>query len=85
MPQDDKAALKWYRLAAKQGDANAQSSLGVMYATGQGVAQDDQEAVRLFRLSAEQGNPSGQCNLRNMIEKGRGEAVATATNQPPKD
>jgi len=33
-------AVKWYRLAADQGDADAQSSLGAMYYQGQGVPQD---------------------------------------------
>ena len=31
--QDDKEAVKWYRKAAEQGDADAQYNLGVMYAT----------------------------------------------------
>ena len=30
-PQDDAEAAKWYRLAAEQGDAEAQHNLGVMY------------------------------------------------------
>ena len=33
--------MKWYKLAAEQGLAAAQSSLGGMYAIGQGVIQDD--------------------------------------------
>jgi TPR repeat protein len=31
VPEDDKEAMKWYRLAAEQGYASAQSNLGVMY------------------------------------------------------
>ena len=34
VPQDYAEAVKWYRLAADQGDADAQSYLGVMYAKG---------------------------------------------------
>ena len=34
-PQDYKEAVKWYRLAAEQGDANAQYNLGVMYDNGE--------------------------------------------------
>ena len=30
-PQDDAEAAKWFRLAAEQGDAEAQHNLGVMY------------------------------------------------------
>ena len=33
-------AARWYRLAADQGDADAQFNLGAMYAEGQGVPQD---------------------------------------------
>jgi TPR repeat protein len=40
VPQDDKAAMKWYRQAAEQGHAKAQLNLGVMYGNGQGVAKD---------------------------------------------
>ena len=32
IPQDYKTALKWFRLAAKQGNASAQGNLGFMYA-----------------------------------------------------
>ena len=31
MPQDYSEAVKWYRLAADQGNATAQYNLGVMY------------------------------------------------------
>jgi TPR repeat protein len=34
VPQDDKAALKWYRLAAAQGDEEAQAAIDAMYAEG---------------------------------------------------
>ena len=32
-------AVKWYRLAAAQGNAYAQSNLGFMFYNGQGIAQ----------------------------------------------
>ena len=34
VPQDYSQAVKWYRKAAKQGDASAQYNLVVMYAKG---------------------------------------------------
>ena len=55
VPQDDAEAVRWYRLAAEQGDAYAQYNLGLMYRKGEGVPQDDAEAVRWYRLAAEQG------------------------------
>ena len=34
LPQNNKIAVKWYRLAAEQGNADAQHELGVMYQNG---------------------------------------------------
>jgi uncharacterized protein YecT (DUF1311 family) len=50
VPEDDKTAVKWYRLAAEQGDAFAQRNLGRMYAYGQGVPQDAMTAAKWYRL-----------------------------------
>ena len=47
--------MKFYRLAAEQGYADAQYNLGVMYANGHGVSQDYAEAAKWYRLAAEQG------------------------------
>ncbi len=53
---DYASAMRLFRLAANQGDPEAQISLGFMYAEGQGVPQDDAEAVRWYRKAAEQGH-----------------------------
>ena len=55
VPQDDAEAVRWFRLAAEQGEARAQFNLGIRYANGEGVPQDDAEAIRWYRLAAEQG------------------------------
>ena len=52
--------IEQLRLDAEQEDADAQSSLGLMYANGAGIPQDDQEAVRWYRLAAEQGHTMAQ-------------------------
>lgn len=65
-------AVRWWRLAAEQGDASAQYNVGISYAHGTGVPQDDAEAVRWFRLSAEQGFAHGQRDLAVMYLNGRG-------------
>jgi TPR repeat protein len=70
--QDKKEAVKWYRKAAEQGFAVAQSNLGVMYDLGQGVVQDYKEAVKWYRKSAEQGNAKAQNNLALMYGQGKG-------------
>ena len=72
VPQDYQEAVKWYRLAAGQGDATAQYNLGLKYANGEGVPQDYQEAVKWYRLAAEQGDDSAQFYLSGMYYDGHG-------------
>ena len=69
---DYKTAIKLWRPLAEQGDANAQYSLGVMYANGHGVPEDDKQAVKWYRLAAEQGLANAQYNLGLMYENGEG-------------
>jgi TPR repeat protein len=64
-------AAKWYGLAAAQGDADAQYSLGILYDNGTGVAQDDTEAAKWFRLAADQGYAKAQNNLGALYARGR--------------
>ena len=72
VPQDYQEAGKWYRLAAEQGYAAAQSNLGVRYTNGEGVPQDYQEAVKWYRIAAEQGYANAQGSLGGMYVTGRG-------------
>ena len=60
------------RLAAEQGDADAQYELGRMYNKGEGVPPDGQEAVRWLQLAAEQGNANAQNKLGVMYANGEG-------------
>ena len=69
---DYPAALKLARPLAEQGDARAQSILGVLYYRGRGVPTDDREAEKWFRLAADQGNTSAQFYLGGMYSEGRG-------------
>jgi TPR repeat protein len=72
VPQNDAEAVRWFRLAADQGNADAQLHLGFMYDTGRGVSQNDAEAVRWFRLAADQGNAGAQFALGTKYFIGRG-------------
>jgi TPR repeat protein len=66
-------ALESLRQRAENGDARAQSSLGMAYFLGQGAAQrDDVEAFRWFRKAADQGDALGESGLAAMYESGRG-------------
>lgn len=69
---DDVEAVRRYRLAANQGDAQGQVNLGAAYGSGRGLPKDDAEAVRLYRLAADQGNALAQVYLGAMYERGRG-------------
>ena len=60
------------RKAAEEGDAQAQSYLGVSYQTGQGVPQDYQEAVKWFRRAAIQNDTVAQCYLGFCFLSGQG-------------
>ncbi len=70
---EDKAeAVRWYRLAAEQGDDRAQYNLGLMYANGEGVPEDQAEAARLYGLAAGQGHFRAQFRLGLMYANGEG-------------
>jgi TPR repeat protein len=54
--KDFSEAAKWYRKAADQGDAKAQSMLGFIYYQGEGITKDFSEAIKWWNKAAEQGN-----------------------------
>jgi TPR repeat protein len=63
VPQDYAHAVAWYRKAADQGDALAQTCLGDLYRDGKGVRQDYAQAAAWYRKAADQGNAYGQAGL----------------------
>ena len=74
LKQDFGEAVRFFRKAADQGDAEAQCVLGILYEKGQGVKQDFGEAVRCFRKAADQGNAAGLNYLGGAYRKGEGVA-----------
>jgi TPR repeat protein len=68
VPQDDKTALKWYTLAAEQGNALAQNNLGLMYYNGQGVLQDYVYAHMWWTIAAASGHKDASEN-RDIVAK----------------
>jgi len=70
--QDYAEALRWYRLAAEQGEPNAENNLGAMYDNAFGVPKDMAEAARWYRLSADQGLSTAQFNLAECLLYGNG-------------
>ena len=69
VPQDDKQAVYWYRKAAEQGFASAQSNLGVMYANGHGVPQDYVMAHMLLNVAASNGHEVAVKNRGSVAKK----------------
>ena len=70
--QDRGRAVRWYRKAAKQGNAAAQTNLGNCYYTGQGVPEDQGEAVKWYHKAAEQGDTDAQESLNRYLHNGTG-------------
>ena len=69
---DYATALREWRPLAEQGNTKAQTMLGDMYASGQGVSLSYAHAVRWFRKAAEQGFAEAQNNLGVMYGNGLG-------------
>ncbi len=65
-------AVSWYRKAAEQGHAGAQSNLGYCYDFGWGVIKNKTEAVSWYHKAAEQGHADAQYNLGNCYNYGWG-------------
>jgi TPR repeat protein len=65
------AAGLFYPLAEK-GDARAQYNLGLLYASGLGVAHNYQAALKWHRMAAKQGHAGAQGALAQMYANGQG-------------
>ena len=65
VPEDDEEAVRWFRLAADQGHANAQFMLGIMYTRGHGVQRDLTLAHMWYALSSSHCAMSFSCDMEN--------------------
>jgi TPR repeat protein len=72
--KDYAEAMRWYRKAADEDNADAQNKIGALYANGWGMALDYAEAMRWFRKAADQGNAAAQNNIGFLYDKGWGVA-----------
>ena len=69
---DFETALTVFRPLAENGDAKAQSILGLMYSYGEGVPVDYRESARWYRRAAEQSSSVAQYNLGMFYLEGKG-------------
>jgi uncharacterized protein len=67
--QNYKAAVKWYQLAAKQGDVLAQQSLAFMYLDGLGVSKNYVRAHIWFNLAAARDQSKTMIDMRELVSK----------------
>jgi len=73
LPQDDRQAAHFYKLAADRGLKDAQFILGTFYESGRaGLPQDEREAARLYKLAADQGFGAAQHCVGYFYLQGRG-------------
>jgi TPR repeat protein len=78
---DYTAARRLWLPLAEEGNADAQTMLGIMYEEGQSVTQDFAVAVTWYRRAADQGHPDAQFYLACMHDFGKGvplDSVAAA-------
>ena len=68
-------AYKEFFAAAKEGHADSQFNVALMYEQGIGVGKDEQEAVVWYGKAASQGSAAAQFNLGVLYENGRGTEV----------
>ncbi len=61
--QSGEEAVRWYKLAADQGDYLAQAALGHIYGYGVGVEKDLKEAKKWYGILASKGDHSAVANL----------------------
>ena len=70
--KDDSEAVKWYRMAAEQGDARSQYNLGLCHDSGQGVPKNLVEAAKWYHKAAEQGFSAAQFMIGHCLMTGEG-------------
>ncbi|MDH4409681.1 MAG: hypothetical protein QE273_08695 [Verrucomicrobiales bacterium] len=71
-----KEDVERYRALAEQGDSQAQWSLGVCYALGEGVPEDVVTAYMWFNLSSAQGDEDSKLRKDELTERMTREQIA---------
>jgi hypothetical protein len=73
--RDYSEAMRWFTMAAGQGDAVAEDDVGELYFFGHGVPVDYATAMVWYRRSAAQGNATAQDGIGALYARGQGVAV----------
>ena len=70
--KDYKMTFEEWELLAKQGIAEAQYNLGLMFSRGKEVPRDDKKVVKWYQLTVEQGLTPAQHKLGVMCGRDQG-------------
>ncbi len=70
--KDMATAARIWKVWAAKGEAEAQTLLGAMYWSGEGVPRDHKEAARLYLAAAKQGYARAQNDIGFMLAFGEG-------------
>ncbi|MDB4559467.1 sel1 repeat family protein, partial [Planctomycetota bacterium] len=73
--EDKEEGVRWYRLAAEQGDASAQWRLGLAYEAGEGLPVNPSKARSWIDLAAEQGHEFASEWLENRKDRAARESA----------
>lgn len=72
LPQDDKGAANYYRLAANQGYTLAQCHLAALFEAGRGVHRDYKQALAWYRKAADQNLADAEEEVGYFYQSGLG-------------
>ena len=77
--KDAAEAVRWFHLAAEQGDATAQFNLGNMYANGHGVLKDSVLAHMWSNIAGANGNEAARKQRDNLEDDMTRAEISRAT------
>jgi TPR repeat protein len=77
--KDYTGAMKWYLMAANQGDASAEYNVAWLYDNGDGVPQDYGQALQWYLKSGNHGDKDAENNLGELYYYGHGVTSDYAT------
>ncbi|NRB17508.1 MAG: sel1 repeat family protein [Rhodobacteraceae bacterium] len=77
---DATEAVRWFRLAADQGNASAQFNLGLMYGNGEGVLADHISAHMWFNIAGGNGDEEARKSRERVEAKMALAEISEAVN-----
>ncbi len=80
VPENDKEAIKWYKLAAERGDSRGLLFLGYIYDFGSGVPEDNEKAFKWYWLAAKQGFNQAKIKIYDLAKNNVSEAFKILVN-----